>query len=364
MLLVSIAGDFHSSIFPLYNDFKDKIHYHLVVDDDAFNKKRKLRKIVDSLKEFNTKHNLKFITQEFKIDEDSLQSIKKLTSYIQKLEPDPSKIYINATDGLANIGIALAARLLPKGVKFISYDMHENSYNITTQNNIKTCKIKGSLSIEDHFLLKGLSITQKGNKEFAHKYQKQILELFNNHANEMELLNKDITNQNTHHKTEYPRALQLVKSMGLDEQRDIPLITGGLFEYYIYLLIKDMGFDDIEIGIKIKQPLNNIIGVENEFDILLMKNNHLHMIECKFRKMKKRDIVYKYASLINLIDDDSMMMILTNDDVYNHDIYDTKRVELSDYRRAFLNRIAIRGSAIKNQQLFLDEIVTLFLNGF
>ena len=361
MLLVSIVGDFHSSIFPLYNEFKDKIQHHLVVDDDAFSERRKHRKIVASLKKFNAKHNLKFITQEFKIDEDSLQSIEELTSYIQKLEQDPKKIYINITDGLANIGIALAARLLPKGVKFLSYDMYENSYNITTQESIENHKIKESLSIEDHFLLKGLQITQKGDKEFAHKYRRQILELFNNYAKEMELLNKDITHQNTQHKAEYPRALQLVKSMGFDIQRDAPLITGGLFEYYVYLLIKDMGFDDIEIGVKVKQPLNDAVGVENEFDILLMKNNHLHMIECKFRKMKKRDIVYKYASLINLIDDDSVMMILTNDNVYSHDIYDAGRIELSDYRRAFLNRIALRGSVIKNRQLFLDEIETLFL---
>lgn len=361
MLLVSIVGDFHSSIFPIYNEFKDKIQHHLVVDDDAFNERHKHRKIVASLKKFNAKYNLKFITQEFKIDEDSLQSIEDLIDYIQNLELDPQKIYINITDGLANIGIALAAKLLPQGVKFISYDMYENSYNITTQESIENYKVKESLSIEDHFLLKGLEITQKGDKEFAEKYCREILELFNNYSKEMELLNKDITHQNSRHKEHYPRALQLVKSMGFDIVRDAPLITGGLFEYYIYLLIKDMGFNDIEIGVKVRQPLSDAVGIENEFDILLMKENHLHMIECKFRKMKKRDIVYKYASLINLIDDDSVMMILTNDDVYSHDIYNAQRIELSDYRRAFLNRIALRGSVIKHKQLFFDEIQTLFL---
>jgi len=361
VLLVSIVGDFHSSIFPIYNEFKDKIDYHLVVDDDALNERRKHRKIVTSLKKFNAKYNFKFITQEFKIDEDSLKSIEKLIDYIDNLESDPQKIYINITDGLANIGIALAAKLLPKGVKFISYDMYENSYNITTHESIKNYKIKESLSIEDHFLLKGLEVTQKGNKEFANKYRREILELFNNYSEEMELLNKDITHRSSKNRAQYPRALQLVKRMGFDIFRDAPLITGGLFEYYVYLLIKDMGFDDIEMGVQVRQPLSDAVGVENEFDILLMKENHLHMIECKFRKMKKRDIVYKYASLINLIDDDSMMMIVTNDDVYTHDIYDAKRIELSDYRRAFLNRIALRGSVIKNKQLFFDEIQTLFL---
>ncbi len=221
--------------------------------------------------------------------------------------------------------------------------------------------MKNSLSIEDHFLLKGLEIIQKNDKSFAQKYRLQILELFNTYADELEFLKKDITHQTHIHKDKYPRALQLIKNMGFDRVKDAAKITGGLFEYYVYLLIKDMGFDDIEIGVKIRQPITNSIGVENEFDILLMQENHLHMIECKFRKMNKQEIVYKYASLINLIDDDSRMMILTNDSTYRHNIYDANNKTLSDYRRAFLNRIALRGSVIKHKQQFLEEVSTFFL---
>ena len=361
MLLVSIVGDFHSSIFPIYNEFKDKINYHIVVHDDAFRERKKHKSILYSLQKFNEKHHLKISTEVFTIDEDSLQSIKTLIQQIEKTAPNPNNIYINATDGLTNIGIALAAQLLPKGVKFISYDMYENSYNITTQEHIKTNKLQYSLSIEDHFLLKGLEIISQGDKNFAQKYRMQILELFNTYADELEFLKKDITHQTTTYKKRYPRALQLIKSMGFDIVKDAAKITGGLFEYYVYLLIKDMGFDDIAIGVTIKQALTSSIGVTNEFDILLMKENHLHMIECKFRKMKKQEIVYKYASLINLIDDDSRMMILTNDATYRHNIYDEKNMTLSDYRRAFLNRIALRGSVIRHKHEFLDEVETFFL---
>lgn len=369
MLLVSIVGDFHSSIFPLYNELKEEIRHHIVVDDDAFNERRKHKQIVKSLQNFNEKYNLDITTEAFTIDEDSLPSIEKLIKRIEELSPNLEDVYINITDGLANIGIALAARLLPKGVKFLSYDMYENSYNVTTQEDIKTFHLQKSLSIEDHFLLKGFKIQKqnKEGKEFAHKHQPQILELFNTYENEMEPLKKDISKNTPINIHEYPRALQLVKNMGFDIEKDIPKITGGLFEYYVYLLIKDLGFDDIEIGVKIEQPFyDKDIKIENEFDILLMKNNHLHIIECKFKELKHQDrqnIVYKYISLIDLVDDDSKMMIVTNEETYRQDIFDemNKMNGISDHRRAFLNRIYLRGSVIKNRELFLDEIRTLFL---
>ncbi len=365
VLLVSIVGDFHSSIFPLYNELKEKIHHHIVVDDDAFNERIKHKQIVKSLQNFNEKHTLDIKTEAFTIDEDSLQSIEKLIERITELSPDLEDVYINITDGLANIGIALAARLLPKGVKFLSYDMHENSYNVTTQKGIETFTVQKSLSIEDHLLLKGLKITNKQDKEFAHTYRSELMELFGNYPKEMELLNKDITNKTDIHKEQYKRALQLVRSMGFDTFQNAPKITGGLFEYYVYLLVKDLGFDDIEIGVVTEQPFyDKDITIKNEFDILLMKDNHLHMIECKFRKLRSQDrqkLVYKYISLIDLVDDDSKMIILTNETTYRHDLFDETNKGLSDYRRAFLNRIYLRGSVIKNRALFLDEVRTLFL---
>ncbi len=364
MLLVSIVGDFHSSIFPLYNELKEKIHHHIVVDDDAFNERRKHKQIVKSLQNFNEKYNLDITTETFTIDEDSLPSIEKLIKRIEELSPNLKDVYINITDGLANIGMALAGKLLPKGVKFLSYDMYENSYNVTTQENIKTFHVQKSLSIEDHFLLKGMKI-QKQNKEFAHRYQPQILELFNTYADEMKWLNKDITNKTDRHKDQYQKALQLVQNMGLDIKKDAPMITGGLFEYYVYLLIKDLNFDDIEIGVVAEQPFyDKEITIKNEFDILLMKNNHLHIIECKFRDLHTQDrnkLVYKYISLIDLIDDDSKMMIVTNEETYRQNIFDENNKGLSDYRRGFLNRVYLRGSIIKSKELFLNEVQTLFL---
>ena len=362
MILVSILGNFHSSVFPIYNEFKDKISTHIVVHDDAFSEQLKDKKIIRALEVFNAKHKLNIITQEHKLDEDSFTSINRLIETLNTLNTPLENIYINTTDGLSNISTVLASKLLSQGVNFIAYDMYENSYNLTTQESMKNIKLTSSLSIQDHLELKGFEVSVKGDLDFAHKNKDKILKLFNNYAHEMEFLNKDITQQSTLHKEQYKHAAGLVQSMGLDASRNAPEITGGLFEYYVYLLVKDMGFDEIAVGVVINQPIKGKISVTNEFDILLMKDNHLHMIECKFRKnVSKHELVYKYAALINVVDDDAMIMILTNVDTYSQNIYDEKDMSLASHRRAFLNNIALRGSILKHKQEFLDDVRTLFL---
>jgi len=363
MLLISIVGDFHSSIFPLYNELKNSIFHHIVVDDDAFSEKKRHLQIIQSLKKFNQEKNLNIATEAFSVDEDSQASINKLIQRIKELEPNLTNVYINITDGLANIGLLLSIKLLDKGAKFLSYDMYENSYNITTKDSMSNKILETSLTISEHFKLKGFVIEPSHDKEFADKYKKEILELFNNYAHELELLNKDISKQKLLHTSKYPRAYQLIKNMELNIIKDAKIITGGLFEYYVYLQLRDFPFDDIEIGFTIKQAINKKISIINEFDILLMKNNHLHMIECKFRKnINKNELIYKYASLIRVIDDDSKIIILTNESPYQQNIYDYQDNKLAPHRRGYLHNISLRGSIIHSKNKFLDDIRTFFLN--
>ncbi len=361
MILISILGDFHSSIFPLYYEFRKKIKRHIVVYDDAFNESKKHKKILNSLKKFNKKNKLNIITEDFKLDEDSFTSIIKLIAYIKKVSNNLNDVYVNSTDGLANICVILSSKLLNDGIKVIAYDMYENSYNITTKDSMNSYNITSKISIKDHFLLKGLEIESMKSKKFAHKHQKKIKKLFENYYDEFEIMKADMFKRNTKNKHKYLKASQIVNSLDLHMVKNYKDITGGLFEFYIYLLIKDLGFDDIEIGVKVNQYFNNSSKISNEFDILLMKDNHLHMIECKFTKnIKMQDLVYKYASLINLIDDDGKMIILTNHSNYTNDLYKNGTNTLQHYKRALMNKILIRGNIINNKKEFVEEVKTYF----
>ncbi|MDQ1244527.1 MAG: hypothetical protein QG565_867 [Campylobacterota bacterium] len=359
MILVSILGDFHSSIFPIYNEFKDKISTHILVHDHALGEKMKHKPVLESLEKFNKKHSLKINTQEHIVDEDSLASITNLVEKLKTISNEWSEVYINSTDGLSNIGIILAHKTLDYGVNIISYDMHENSYNITTKESMHNFKINSHLKIKDHLLLKGLEIVSLEDKEFAHKNEAHIRALFDNYRHEFNNMKKDIYHR-TIKQHNYPRAYQIIQNLGLDFQNSKE-ITGGLFEFYVYLLIKDLGFDDIEIGVKINQYFSQNSSIPNEFDVLAMKDNHLHIIECKFSKNNNlNELVYKYSSLINLLDDEGKMIILTDKSEYSHDLYENNTTNLEVHKRAKINRILVRGSVFGNKAEFVDDVKTFF----
>jgi len=361
MLLVSIVGNFHSSIFPIFYEFKDLIDTHLVVHDNAFRESSSSKKTIDSLELFSKTHSLNINTQEYKLDEDSFSSILSLIEHIKLLEPNLKNVYVNTTDGLSNIGVILGAKLLNAGVKIIAYDMYENSYNLTSNNSIVTKKLTSKISIKDHFALKGLEVTSFDDKSFVDKYATHIKELFEKYYEQFVYLKRDVTHNTQANAGKYRKAMQIIKFMGLNIHNQQKEITGGLFELYVYLLIKDLGFDDIEIGVVIEDSFSDSTSVRNEFDLLLMKDNHLHMIECKFTKrIDVQALVYKYSTLINLIDDDGRMMILTDQDVYSHDLYDNSKMGLEHYRRALANRILIRGSILQHRKEFIDDVKSYF----
>lgn len=359
MVLVSILGDFHSSIFPIFYEFKDSVKTHIVVYDDAYARLKENKEVVESLQKFSAKHGLSIDTVGYQIEEDSFESIVKLINKIENYD-SLKDVYVNTTDGLSNITVHLGSRLLEKGVKIISYDMYANSYNISSADSIEKKPILSQMSIKDHFLLKGLHIVEIEDKKFADKNAPYIRELFEKYHAEFKELRRDVT-QNSVKEKRYPRAMQLIKLIGLNIHNQQKEITGGLFEWYIYLLVKDLGFDDIEVGVTIEDKFANDIPIRNEFDILMMKDNHLHMIECKFTsRIDLQALVYKYSTLINLIDDDGKMMILTEKGDYSHNLYDTTKQGLETYRRALANKIIIRNSVIANRLKFVDDVKSYF----
>ena len=213
------------------------------------------------------------------------------------------------------------------------------------------------MSIKDHFALKGFTVETVEEKSFAHKYAKQIKNLFEEYYDEFVLLKKDITLSKVNQKKEYKHALQIIKELKLDVGTQQKEITGGLFEWYVYLLVKDLGFDDIEVGAVVLGHFSSKSTIKNEFDILIMKDNHLNMIECKFTKrVDIQALVYKYSTLINLIDDDGKMMILTDKDTYSYDLYQNTEPKLALYRRALVNRILIRGSILEHKEEFIEDV--------
>lgn len=338
MTLVSIVGDFHSNILPLFYHFKDEIQDHVIIYDDFRHDTLQANKIITGTKNFIEKNGLPIVTHPKQIDEDSYADLHGLCSYILSFLTPQSGVYINISDGLANITFTLINELQPKGVKFLSYDRFDNTYSALHPNAITVPINVTPMSIEDHFMLKDVHLSSRGSPRQAEPYQEEIARLFEEYKGKRE---------------HFITASEFIQKTP----------TGFLFEYYVYNLIKDLEYDDIALGVKVEDIYANT-AFENEFDILVMKNNHLHMIECKARDDYNEEslstFIYKLDSVRNTLDEDANMMFLTQEHLYNPCTDALLKSHLSPYYRAYARRIYVRGTPVGNKERFLRDVDAIF----
>jgi len=338
MILVSIIGDFYSSILPIFYEFQDKINEHIIIYDDFKNDTVAAKKIEQGTCRFIEKHQLSIKTRLHKIDEDELTHLTKIISIIENLIDTPQELYINVTDGLTNIAIILSEYFRPKGAKILTYDRYDNEYNILTSNSMQTHKLSHSIPIEDHLLLKNVEIIQKSSIQNVEKFEEDINLFFEKYEADRKLTQKSKINPFI-----YTNSI------------------GTLYEYYIYNLVKRLNVDDILLGVKVRDHRDEGLYLENEFDILIMKNNHLHMIECKFWEYYDLiPLLYKLDSVRETLDEDANIFAITFHPTYNptHNIPYENIHNLG--KRSLIKRIYLRGKPIYTLHKFLQDIDKLF----
>lgn len=339
MVLVSVVGDFFSSVLPLFYEYKNEINRHIIVYDDFKNDALFAKKMIRGTKKFIQKNNLPIETVVIQLDEDSLEAVEKLSQTIASYTNDFEKLYLNITDGLANIGIILSDAFKPKGAKILTYDRYDNEYNILTKNSMQTVKIKSCVPIREHFLLKDVEILSFENSEFAIKYEKEINIFFQKYEADRETFAQKYTKEN---------CLSTVA-------------TGFLYEYFIYNLVKKLNYDDILAGVKVKDHRDLDEYLLNEYDILIMKDNHLHMIECKYLKtLDVTALIYKLDSVRETLDEDSKLMIVAGFDTYDELVKKPEKEPPLYYKRASVKKIALRGNPLLHLQDFLKDVDDIF----
>lgn len=361
MILISLLGTHDSSIFPILFEFKDKIVKHIIIHDDSKYEKNMIKKVMEAEVKFKSFYSIKYQTYSIQIDEDSYDSIiscfKKIEIYSNS---DFQNIYFNATDGLVSSTIILSDKLLDKGARFIAYDIFDNGYNLVSKNSMEKRKIINNKDIQTHFILKGHEILSKGNKLEAYRRKTTVMKI----CEELEILQDFATKiQNKNHEdingfTELKDLLFKIEKLD-----DKMFIQGGIFEEYIYWLIEDnFDFDQVMFNIKIEFDFK----VLNEFDVLMIKDNHVHVIECKLRKsVPGEDYVYKLDSVIDYLDDDGkgMILVIGGDNDRLTDSGNAKRsFSLGAKARARSADILIHHSKIFEKEKFLEDVRNHFLS--
>jgi len=363
LTLVSILGDFHSSILPITYEFKEEMDRHVIVYDDDSEEIAKIKRLIAGqsayLESFDADSQVHFAVSTMQIDEDSYKSISKCFDRILALEEKPEDIYLNTTDGLSSIAVVLSEKLLLAGGKVISYDRFDNTYNLHTENGMEKCHLRHNMDIRSHLLLKGYTILGTTKKETLAKRKEAILKLTENLNSFKKFANalQGRTAKEVYGNDEYKKIL---KKMG--KLKNTTYIQGAVFEEFIYHLIVDnFDFDDVWQGTRVLVDES----LENEFDILMIKDNHLHTIECKFKKdLDGNYFVYKTMFLNSYLDDDGKSMILSiggeneNEDKRN---YGEVKFSKADKARARFSRIKIHQEKEFNKKKFLKDVRNWFL---
>jgi len=363
LILISILGDFHSSILPVLYNFKEIITKHVLVYDDAKKDVQNAKNVQTGIERFSQKYNYAFEKLDYSVDEDSVKALSECADYILSLTKNHKDIYINTTDGYSSLTTILNHKLFKKNINFIAYDMYDNEYNILSKAEFVTKKINNNLNIEDHFLLKGYKTKKSQMKDFANLHVKDIKQIFEKYSNDFDrfVALKDINHKYVKNIPDNIKIKPILVKMGLKNMLiKSPLLTGGLFECYVYLLVREMNFDDIEIGFEVFRKYKKS-DIKNEFDVLVMKNNHLHVIECKFRnRIKLEELIYKYIALGRMLDEDGKIVIIAKKEPnFNAEILESRHGGLS-YKRGKLSNIEILGNVHNNNQKFVTNIKNLF----
>lgn len=359
MLLVSMVGDFDSNILPLFFHHVEAIKVHVLL----FDKRRSDRLHAIELHRGMTwfcehyRYQPKFHTISY--DEDNMQSIRAAFERILELGGG-ERLWLNASDGLASTLAVIMPWVRERDGVVLSYDRFENSCNLLDGDTMRQ-EVVSPMTIPDHLMLKNLDYELIDEDEAMRERKEAVFKLLER-TDEYVAFREAYVKKKLDAKHPQFWMKAVLESTGRAD--DVMYFSGAIFEEYCYWLVKDLKFDDVRIGVKVIHAPDGDEPFQNEFDLLLIKDNHLHIIECKLRKKLDGEcFIYKYDSVGNLLDADGKRMIVSvgGDNVITHK-GKVKSVQFNEgnLRRARKSNIAIYQAQRMDAEAFVELVEEFF----
>lgn len=307
MIFISFTGDFDSNILPLFAHHAHEIRMHILLHDKRNRDNKHAKHLNLGLERYcqHLKHTPVLLEMAF--DEDSIESIHEIYDRITSLQNDDELLYFNLSDGLASTSAVLHPLIMSSKGVILAYDRFENTCNYVSPDGMVKKTIAG-LGIKEHLMLKNIDYTYIKEDDAMHARKAQVFALMQ--KSDEYLVFRD----HFLHSREIPPHLDWMTphATKLLEQTDRKFLEGNIFEEYCYWLVKELDFDDVMLGIKTTLFPDTSNDFINEFDVLMMKDNHLHVMECKLRRfIDGEHFIYKYDSVSNLLDFDGRSMIVS-----------------------------------------------------
>lgn len=353
MVLVSILGEFDSNVLPLFFHYSEELRLHILISDMSKTDKAHAQRVQRGLKRFCQYYELSQQLLYMDYDEDKQESIENLFFKIEQYHNSGERLALNYTDALASTQAIMQPLLAKLNGEVFAYDRFDNTCNIVKNGKIYQ-EVISPMTIKEHLMLKNLEYEITSEKELA--FRKEIvLTLMTDSEHYNNFKNSYVQKKPLY---DFKNILALLKKIG--KENDQFYITGALFEEYCYWLIQGLGFDDIQLGTIVHFGHKEDKTFKNEFDLLCIKDNHLNIIECKFRNfVNGEDIVYKYDSVIDLLDADGKVMIVAVGGDETHQKFGRQFRDATKYR-ANENNIEIYQAKVLDPQKFRDHIQKYF----
>lgn len=313
MTLIAIIGEFDTTLLNIVNEFADKIQKIVLVFDDTMANAKNIAKYQKALEHYKKKHNLKFIVDQAKvIDEDNTTKLDLVLTLAKENQP----AMIDISNALGSTAAYLGAKISQCNFSLVAFNPYDNECNIITKEGFSNYPMQKPLALVDYIESYGYKIIQKAptprDKEAIFHLYKHFGDF--QRARKSLLLNKMIAINTFPNIISSLRLLEIIDHQG--NLIDKYYLQGGIFEDYIYHIVKDLGFDDILIGAEVRfvGNIQQKTLINNEFDILAFKNNRLYLFELKFtNSFNINEMLYKYMALKEHLKNDSKGVIITLD---------------------------------------------------
>ena len=315
----------------LDSDFKPKKAIFLV----SKTMKQRAEYLAKTFEKLNVKVKLKNISDEFNFGLMEEEIFKLVEEY------ENESIALNVTGGTKLMSIAAENAFSALGKPIFYIDTDSNHILFISKNEeqkwLPNLEMKAKNKIDIYLSAYGSTVLSTQNPIEREKYLPAIepfIKNYDNYTQVIPLLNLHTTlSQSNGYKSEYTKDNKKIGKLdelllGLDYQgllnydgqtidfknREIKtFLNGGWLEDYTYFQLKEIAnIEDIACGADVANPKFKLgkneyssenKGNKNEFDIVFMAKNKLHIIECKTQLMDKNggikadDILYKLETL-------------------------------------------------------------------
>ena len=315
----------------LDSEFKPKKAIFLV----SKTMKQRAEYLAKTFEKLNVKVKLKNISDEFNFGLMEEEIFKLVEEY------ENESIALNVTGGTKLMSIAAENAFSVLGKPIFYIDTDSNHILFISKNEeqkwLPNLEMKAKNKIDIYLSAYGSTVLSTQNPIEREKYLPAIepfIKNYDNYTQVIPLLNLHATlSQSNGYKSEYTKDNKKIGKLdelllGLDYQgllnydgqtidfknREIKtFLNGGWLEDYTYFQLKEIAnIEDIACGADVANPKFKLgkneyssenKGNKNEFDIVFMAKNKLHIIECKTQLMDKNggikadDILYKLETL-------------------------------------------------------------------